>query len=229
MNVECSERQRHARALLDAVHPAHCANVPEPLLQRALQSPVGRRHLARTVLRQAPDVFAPDHERWQAWQDDEPWLQWPQARLYAFTRELGAISLGPALRMLVERNAVLFVRDALGLATWRRAQSAQPWPGSAPEAVRQMGSAVLQRCGRDGQALSDAVHGRGMIEFLGHAERRDERLAARLALAYAQAPLRPCRGDCWLPNAAIPALLVEQQALDEEASVALVAAEGRTE
>jgi len=224
MNVESSTRQQHARALLDAVHSARCGDLPDALLHHARHSPLGRRHLARAALRSAPEVFAPDQERWQPWLDDEPWLQWPQARVDAFTQMLGAISLGPALRMIVERSTVLFVRGALGLVHWRRAQSVNPWPGVAPEAVRQMGDAVLQRCGRDAQALSDAVYERGKIEFLGHAERKHASLAARLALSYAQAPAR-AKGECWLPAAAVPALLVEQQTLDAEASLAI--AEGQ--
>src|ERR1700744_5051687 len=135
MNAEGSPRQRHAWALLDAVHARHCGDFPEALLQRARQSSVGRRHLARAAVRGVPEVFAPDQERWQRWQQDEPWLQWSQARLQSFTQELGAMALGPALRMIVERSAVLFVRDALGVDNWRRAQTANPWP-AAPEAIR---------------------------------------------------------------------------------------------
>jgi hypothetical protein len=231
MNVESSLRQRHARAMLDALHPAYCGDFPEPLLEKARHSPTGRRHLARAALRNVPEVFAPDHERWQPWQDDEPWLQWPHARLQAFTLELGAIALGPALRMLVERSVVLFARSALGLETWRRAQSVNPWPGQSPEAIRRMGEAVLQRCGRDAQALKDEVYERGKVEFIGHAERRHETLATRLALAYAQVPARPCKVDGWLPAAAVPALLVEQEALDAEAEAAAapVVTEGQIE
>ena len=220
MNVESSLRQQHARALLDAVHPARCGSFPEALLQHARGSALGRRQLARAALRNAPDVFAPSHERWQPWLDDEPWLQWSQARVHTFTQMLGAIAFGPALRMIVERSTVLFVRGALGLDNWRCAQGMNPWPGAAPEAVRQMGDAVLQRCGHDANALSDAVYERGKIEFIGHAERRHASLAARLALAYAQAPVR-AKGECWLPAAAVPALLVEQQALDAEAALAI--------
>lgn len=227
MNAECGVRQRQARALLDAMHPAHCGDFPEPLLQQARGSAYGRRHLAQAALRSVPGVFAPDQERWQPWLDDEPWLQWPHARLHAFTRELGVMTLGPALRMVVERSAVLFMRGALGADNWRRAQNTHPWPGAAPEAVRQMGNAVLQRCGRDAQALSDALDERGKIEFLGHAERRHAALAERLALAYAQTPARPCKGYCWLPTSAVPALLAEQQALDE-AAAALAAAGGHS-
>jgi hypothetical protein len=223
MNIEYGLRQRHARALLDAVHPAYCGDFPEPLLEKARHSPIGRRHLALAALRAAPEVFAPDHERWQSWQDDETWLQWPQARVQAFTLELGAIALGPALRMFVERSAVLFARAALGLETWRRAQSVNPWPGQPPEAIRHMGEAVLQRCGRDAQALKDEVYQRGKVEFIGHAERRHESLAARLVLAYAQVPARPCKMDSWLPASAVPALLAEQEALDAEAKEAATA------
>lgn len=229
MNVEYSLRQQHARALLDGLHPMHCGDLPEPLLQRAQYSQMGRRHLARAAVRRAPDVFAPDHERWQQWQVDEPWLRWPQARLQAFTQKLGVIALGPALRMIVERSAVLFVRSALGTENWRCAQSVNVWPEPAPEAIRNMGEAVLQRCGRDAHALSAAVHERGKIEFIGHAERRHESLAARLALSYAAAPTGSCRSDCWLPVSAVPMLLAEQSVLDAEALAVLVAAEGSSE
>jgi hypothetical protein len=225
MSAECSVRQQHARALLDAVDPAHCGDFPEPLLQQARHSPLGRRHLARAALRHAPGVFAPDHERWQPWQDDEPWLQWPHARLHAFTQELGVIALGPALRMIVERSAVLFMRSTLGLDNWRRAQSANPWPGAAPEAVRRMGSAVLQRCGQRAQVLIDAIQERGKIEFLGYAERRHAALEERLALAYAQTPALPCKSDGWLPTSAVPALLAEQQPLDEASAALALAGE----
>ena len=206
--------------MLDAVHPAYCGDIPEALLEKARHSPIGRRHLALAALRVAPEVFAPDHERWQAWQDDEPWLQWPQARLQAFALNLGGIALGPALRMLVERSAVLFARNALGLQTWQRALSVNPWPEPSPEAIRRMGEVVLQRCGRDAQALRDEVVRRGQVEFIGHAERQHETLAARLALAYAQAPARPCKTECWLPASTVPALLAEQAARDAEVAEA---------
>ncbi|WP_266167806.1 hypothetical protein [Dyella subtropica] len=207
MNAEGRLRQQHARALLDSLHPAHCGDLPEPLLQQARQSGLGRRYLARTALRHAPSVFAPNHERWQLWQNAEPWLQWTQQRLHAFTLTLGGIALAPALRMIVERNAVLFVRSALGAENWRRAQSVDPWQGPAPEAVRHRGEALLQCCGRDALALAAEIHERGKIEFIGHAERRDENLAARLALAYASPPARPCSEACWLPASTVPMLL----------------------
>jgi hypothetical protein len=162
------------------------------------------------MLRARPDVFQPAHERWEAWAVDEPWLAWPQPDIDAFTRELGAIALGPAVRVTVERAEVLFLREALGLEVWRRAQAADPWHGQAPEAVRHMGRAVIQRCGRDAQALREAVYERGKIEFLGHAGRGDAGLAERLALAYAMAPALPCAKDAWLPAAAVPQLLAER-------------------
>ncbi|MBE1161427.1 hypothetical protein [Dyella acidiphila] len=225
MNVESTVRQRHARALLDATHAAYCGDLPEALLQRARQSPAGRRHLVRAALRHAPEVFAPEQERWQCFEDAEPWLHWPQARLQAFTQELGAIALGPALRMIVERSAVLFVRGALGTDHWQRAQRANPWPDGAPEAVRHMGEAVLQRCGCDAQALNAELYERGQIEFIGHAERQHPDLAARLVLAYAQVPARPCKVDTWLPASALSALLAAQQALDAAAAALAMAEE----
>ncbi len=203
-------RRPHARAVLDGLHPARWPAVAGPLLERSRTSALGRRHLARTMLREQPHVFEPDHERWDSWAADEPWLAWPQADLDAFTRELGAIAYGPAVRVTVERGEVLFLREALGLDDWRRAHSADPWRGPAPEAVRHMGRAVIQRCERDAQALREAVYERGKIEFLGHAGRRDARLAERLALAYATAPALPCAKESWLPAATVPALLAER-------------------
>jgi hypothetical protein len=196
--------------LLDSLHPARCPALPAPLLERARASALGRRHIVRAALHAAPAVFAPDQGRWRTWEDQEPWLRWTCAELEAFTRELGALAFGPALRIAVERSEVLFLREALGLEVWRRAQSADIWGGPAPEAVRHMGRAVMQRCGRDAAALRAAVFERGEIEFLAHAGRRDPRLAERLALAYATAPVLPCIKECWLPAAAVPAVLAAQ-------------------
>ncbi|MFC4763265.1 hypothetical protein [Dyella koreensis] len=215
MNAERAMRRQHAQALLDGLHSERCVGVPADLLEHARCSALGRRHLARAALRAAPAVFAPDHERWQAWSEAEDWLHWPHATLETFTRELGAIAFGPALRVAVERSEVLFLREAFGLDAWRRAQAADPWRGAAPEAVRHMGRAVMQRCERDAQALRDAVFERGKIEFLGHAGRNDARLAERLALAYASAPALPCIKECWLPAGTVAGLLVSSRASDE--------------
>ena len=217
MSIDARVRRTQARALLDAVDRAHCGDVPPALLERARRSPVGRRHLARAALKAAPEVFAPEQQRWHSWQVDEPWLQWSQARLQMFALELGAIALGPALRMLVERSAVLRAREALGIEVWRSALAVNPWPMASPEGIRHMGEAVLQRCGRNAQRLHDEVYRRGQIEFIAHAERQHELLAARLRLAYAQPPAAPCKAEGWLPASAVPALLAEQQSLDAPA------------
>lgn len=200
----------HAQAALDGLHPSRWPGVPATLLERSRHSGLGRRHLARAMLREQPRVFGPDSGRWDDWVAQEPWLAWPQPEIDTFTRELGAIAFGPAVRVTVERGEVLFLREALGLDAWRRAQAADPWGGPAPEAVRHMGRAAIQRCGRDAQSLRDAVYERGKIEFLGHAGRRDVRLAERLALAYATAPTLPCAKESWLPATAVPALLAER-------------------
>lgn len=218
-------RRRHAQALLNGLHPAHFGAVPGTLLESARHSPTGRRMLARVALRRASALFAPDQERWQTWQDSESWLGWSSSRLQSFTRLLGAIALGPALRMAVERQAVLFFREALGQEHWRQAQLAAPWQGPAPDAVRQMGAAVLRRCGRDAAMLGAAVHERGQIEFLSHAERRDSDLAARLALSYAQLPATPCSKESWLPAGTVADLLTAEAALDAAAPLATAAEE----
>jgi hypothetical protein len=214
VSAERAMRRQHAQAVLDGLHPTHCGDWPPALAARARYSALGRRHLARKAMQAVPAVWAPDQERWEAWQEQEPWLRWPHTRLTAFTRELGAIALGPALRLLVERNVVLFVRETLGIDHWRRSQSANPWREQAPEAVRHMGQAVLQRCGHDAAALSAAIDERGCIEFLGHAERAGPALAARLTGAYATPPASPCSKECWLPPHAVADLLRECTAQD---------------
>lgn len=219
MSAERAMRRQHARAVLDGLHPVHRGDWPAALGERARYSALGRRYLARSAMQAVPAVWAPDQERWRAWQEQEPWLLWPHARVAAFTRELGAIALGPALRLLVERNAVLFVRETLGLEPWRRSQSVNPWREQAPEAVRHMGQAVLQRCERDAASLSAAIDERGSIEFLGHAERAGPALAARLAGAYAVPPPSPCSKECWLPSYAVADLLREHAAHDRAATV----------
>lgn len=210
MSAERAIRRQHAQAALDGLHPSRWPGMRDVLIERSRVSALGRRHLARAMLRAQPRVFEPEQARWEDWAAEEPWLAWAQPDIDAFTRELGAIAFGPAVRVTVERGEVLFLREALGLEAWRRAQSADPWGGPAPEAVRHMGRAAIQRCERDAQALRDAVYERGKIEFLGHAGRRDARLAERLALAYANAPALPCAKESWLPAAAVPALLAER-------------------
>lgn len=226
MSADRAIRRQHAQALLDGLHPMHRGDWPAALAERARYSVLGRRLLARSAMQAVPAVWAPDQERWKTWQEQESWLLWPHARVAAFTRELGAIVLGPALRLLVERDAVLFVRETLGLDHWRRSQSINPWPGQAPEAVRHMGQAVMQRCGRDAAALSTAIDERGSIEFLGHAERAGPALAERLAGAYAIPPPSPCSKECWLPPQAVADLLRERAAHDLAAAIAREAEEG---
>ncbi|KRE94448.1 hypothetical protein ASG87_17755 [Frateuria sp. Soil773] len=216
MSAERALRQCHAQALLDGLHPQHCGNFPAALHERARHSALGRRHLTRAALARAPALFEPDQERWQAWQDDQPWLLWPQPRLMDFTRELGALSLAPALRVVLERNAVLFLREAVGAELWRLVQAADPWRGRASETIRLMGNALLQRCGHDAAALRSSLFERGKIEFLGHAERAGGVLAARLGLAYAAIPAEPCARECWLPADAVAQRLAHYVGLAAE-------------
>lgn len=222
-------RRRHARDLLDGLHAGYLGELPEALLEPARTSALGRRLLARAASRRVPGLFAPDQERWCTWDASESWLHWPPSRLQSFTRSLGVLSLAPALRVIVERHAVLFVRDVLGQDAWRQAQLALAWPENPPEAIRQMGAALLHRCGRDAGALMAAIDQRGRIEFIGHAERRAPELATRLALAYAQPPARPCSGETWLPLNTVADLLAAEAATDALLLQAQLATEGETQ
>lgn len=225
MQPDRTTRRHHAQALLEGLHPRYYGEWSADLAERAMQSPIGRRQLARAALKRVPSLWTPDQERWQAWLAQEPWLAWPQARVEAFARELGVLSLGPALRLAVEREVVLFLRQCLGVDALRQAQAHDPWKGKPPEAIRHMGQAVLQRGGRDVEALDASVLSRGIVEFLAHAERSGPVLAARLSCAFASVPPGPCTKESWLPTGTVAALLQERAAHDMAMQMAEVTQE----
>lgn len=194
---------------LDVVHPAHFAGMPHVLVQRGLQSRHGRRLLYRRACRLDPEVFQPRSDGWDDWVPAAPWLAWPRGRLEHFARLLGVTAVGPALRIILQRDKVLFLRRVAGEEAWRLMQAHDPWDGPAPETVRHLGSALLRRAGTDAAALADAFVRRGTIEFVGHADRTAPLLARRLRLAFAGDVDASCARECWLPAPAVDRLVAE--------------------
>lgn len=200
-----------AAMALDAMHPTRFAGVPATLSQRALHSRQGRRRLFGMAQQVSPQVFTAEREPWQAWAGSHPWLHWTQCRMQTCARCLGAIALGPALKVILERDVVLFLRGAVGNDAWRVMQQADPWHGPAPDGVRRRGAAVIRACGNDAAAVAAAVSRRGAMELVGHAERESALLAERARLAYASDLPSACASECWLPTEAVAPLLEEQR------------------
>jgi len=195
---------------LDVTHPATFAGVPATLSRRALQTRLGRRHLFKLALPSHPRVFNATRESWQARVADHPWLCWTQPELQTAAHVLGAIALGPALKMVLERDAVLFLRGAVGSDAWRIMQQADPWHGPAPESVRRQGATALQAAGNDATAVTATVRRRGAVELVGHAGRDTALLGERMRLAYAMTLPSECAAQCWLPSEAVVSLIDAQ-------------------
>lgn len=200
-----------AAMALDAMHPTRFAGVPAALSQRALRSRQGRRQLFGMALRVSPHVFTAEREPWQTLAKTHAWLHWAQCRMQTCARCLGAIALGPALKVILERDAVLFLRDAVGQEAWRVMQQSDPWQGPAPDTVRRLGAALIADCGRDAAAVAAAVSRRGATELVGHAERESALLAERMRLAFPSGLPSACTGECWLPAEAVAPLLEAQR------------------
>lgn len=220
--------------MLDVVHPARFAGMPPALTARALASRRGRRFLYARARRLAPDVFRPDADTWNVWLSSAPWLAWPRTQLHAFAHVLGVVALGPVLRVVLQRDRVLFLRRVAGDEVWHTMQTHDAWDGSPPESVRHMGAALLRRCGEDASSLRDAIHRRGSIEFIGHAERDNALLAQRLRMSFMDAPPEADDRQCWLSSRVVGTLLSEQHMAWMQARAEAHAAEadgdaGRTE
>lgn len=212
VNAESGTVQAPVARVLDTLHPARFADLPATLVGQALGCRSGRRFLYRRASLAAPDVFVPERACWSHWLAGSPWLAWPRGELAGFAHVLGVVAMAPALRVILQRDKVLFLRRVAGESPWRVMQRQDPWDGAPPEAVRHLGSALLRRCGDEEDVLRSALLRRGAIEFIGHAERTDALLASRLRLSFVGALPEACAGECWLPTQAVDGLLQEYDA-----------------
>ncbi len=153
------------------------------LLQRAQDSVLGRRMLARWLMRDIGGaLLAPRPDGAIA----APVVRWPRTRLAALLRDLGALAFAPAIRAEVRREPVRQLRRALGNG-YLLALDKQVWDGKveAPVAARlrdALGAAL-------GDASNDAPlhvlldrHGRG--ELHAWAAQGDPALAEWMQLQY---------------------------------------------
>jgi hypothetical protein len=103
------------------------------LLQRARDSALGRRMLARWLMRDAGvggELLAPRPDGALA----AAVVRWPRARLATLLRDVGALAYAPAIRAEVRREPVRLLRRALG-NSYLLALDKQVWDGQVPPPV----------------------------------------------------------------------------------------------
>ena len=155
----------------------------DALLRQARDSALGRRMLARWLLRDiGGQLLAPRPDGATA----APVVRWPRARLAALLRDLGALAFAPAIRAEVRREPVRQLRRALG-NSYLLALDKQVWDGKVEPSVAAGLRAALAGAlpgGQDDSALHALFdhHGRG--ELLAWAAQADPALAEWLRLQY---------------------------------------------
>ena len=121
--------------------------IDDALLQRARDSALGRRMLARWLMHDIGDaLLAPRPDGAIA----APVVRWPRARLAALLRDLGALAYAPAIRAEVRREPVRQLRRALGNG-YLLALDKQVWDGKVDAPVARRLREAL------GAALADAT------------------------------------------------------------------------
>jgi len=107
---------------------------PSPeLLQRARDSALGRRMLARWLMRDVGiggALLAPRPDGALA----AAVVRWPRARLATLLRDVGALAYAPVIRAEVRREPVRLLRRALG-NSYLLALDKQVWDGQVPPPV----------------------------------------------------------------------------------------------
>lgn len=186
------------QAVFAGVHPdwfagagaAHGqAGLDDALLERARGSALGRRLLARWLLREADcgELLAPRPDGALA----AVVLRWPRERLGALVRDLGVLAYAPAIRAEVRREPVRQLRRALG-NSYLLALDKQVWNGRLgpqfSEPLHPALAAALADPGDDDaiQALFDR---QGRAELDAWAIERDPALAQWLRLQHPRGSL----------------------------------------
>jgi hypothetical protein len=184
------------QAVFAGVHPdwfagadAHGHGLDDELLGRARDSALGRRVLARWLLREADcgELLAPRPDGALA----AVVLRWPRERLGALVRDLGVLAYAPAIRAEVRREPVRQLRRAIG-NSYLLALDKQVWNGrvgpqfSGP--LHPALAAALADSGDDG-ALHALFDAQGRAELDAWSIERDPALAQWLRLQHPRGPL----------------------------------------
>ncbi|MDN5780810.1 MAG: hypothetical protein L0H23_02105 [Luteimonas sp.] len=160
-------------------------SVADELLQQACDSVLGRRMLARWLMRDigiGGELLAPRPDGAIA----AAVLRWPRARLVLLLRDVGALAYAPAIRAEVRREPVRQLRRALG-NSYLLALDKQVWDGKV-----QVSTAATLRTGlgaalvgaQDDATLYDLLDRQGRGELQAWAAQRDPALAEWVRLQY---------------------------------------------
>jgi hypothetical protein len=156
------------------------------LLLRACDSALGRRMLARWLMRDiGGELFSPRPDGAVA----ATVVRWPRPRLAALSRDLGALAFAPAIRAEVRREPVRQLKRALG-NSYLLALDKQVWDGRCEPAAAtrlQAELAVALAAGQDDAVLHGLLERRGRSELHAWAALRDPGLAEWLILQYPRA------------------------------------------
>jgi hypothetical protein len=156
--------------------------VAPPLVDRARASRLGRRMLARRLASHgAPVLFGTLPRSTPQSIAVSMWALWPSQRLRAIAWDLGAIALGPALRAVVRREAVLRVRSVLGEERYALALASAPNVATAADREHR----VLSKSLASDETLGAAVRRLGFGEFLAFARALHPACAERVLVGEA--------------------------------------------
>lgn len=157
------------------------------LLQRARDSALGRRMLARWLMRDmgvGGELLAPRPDGALA----AAVVRWPRARLATLVRDIGALAYAPAIRAEVRREPVRLLRRALG-NSYLLALDKQVWDGQvhAPLAAQLRASLAATLVGAtDDLGLHALLDQQGRRELHAWAAQTDPALAEWMLLQYAR-------------------------------------------
>lgn len=149
-------------------------DLPDPaLVRRARGSALGERILARWLLQgHAAALLAPQPGRTVA----EAAVRWPRAKLQPFLRDVGVLSMAPAIRAEIGRDAVRRLKQLLG-NSYLLALDRTVWDGRVPaETMLALGAelaAALKPAATPGtDAAADGAALYALLERRGRAELR---------------------------------------------------------
>jgi len=161
----------------------HDGGIDGDLLRHACDSALGRRMLARWLMRDiGGEVFAPRPDGAIA----AAVVRWPRPQLAALSRDLGALAFAPAIRAEVRREPVRQLKRALG-NSYLLALDKQVWDGrSEPATVKQLQAELTTSlaAGQDDAVLHGLLERRGRSELHAWVVQHDPALAEWLTLQY---------------------------------------------
>ena len=169
-------------AALDEADAGWFGGVAPALVERARASRLGRRLLSRRLASHGgPVLFGTLPRSTPQSIAVSTWAVWPSQRLRAIAWDLGAIALGPALRAVVRREAVLRVRSVLGEERYALALAAAPNVATTADREHR----VLSKSLASDEVLGAAVRRLGFGEFVAFARAVHPACAERVLLGEA--------------------------------------------